>query len=64
MEYVVRDIAGKFEVGGGFVFFGEGFAKRGVRTNPLGYGPVYNLYIRLRNTEQHSHTVLGSIDNL
>ena len=25
---------------------------------------MYNLYFRLRNTEQHSHTVLGSIGNL
>ena len=24
----------------------------------------YNLYFRLHNTEQHSHTVFGSIDNL
>ena len=27
------------------------------------YVCMYNLYFRLRNTEQHSHTVLGSIDN-
>ena len=25
---------------------------------------LYNLYFSLRNTEQHSHTVLGSIDSL
>ena len=28
------------------------------------YVCMYNLYFRLRNTEQHSHTVLGSIDSL
>ena len=28
------------------------------------YVCMYNLYFRLRNTEQHSHTVLGSIGNL
>ena len=28
------------------------------------YVCMYNLYFRLRNTEQHGHTVLGSIDNL
>ena len=28
------------------------------------YVCMYNLYFRHRNTEQHSHTVLGSIDNL
>ena len=25
---------------------------------------IYNLYFRLHNTKQHSHTVLGVIDNL
>ena len=42
MEYDVRDAAGTFEIGGGgVVFFGGGFAKRGVRPNPPnppGYG--------------------------
>ena len=30
----VRDTVGKFEVGGGFVFFGGGFAKMGVDEPP------------------------------
>ena len=33
MEYDVRDAVETFEVGG-FVFFGGGFVKRGVRPNP------------------------------
>ncbi len=36
---------------------------KGRRAHAL-YVCMYNLYFRLRNTEQHSHTVLGSIDSL
>ena len=34
LEYNFRYSFGKIKVGGGFVMFGGGFAKRGVRTNP------------------------------
>ena len=34
MEYNDRYTVGKIEVGGGFVIFGGGFVKRGVRPNP------------------------------
>ena len=55
-ELGVRYTAGNIEVGGGggFVIFGGGFAKRGVRTNPSnpppGYGPdTHGLLLDLCN---------------